>query len=184
MSPSSPKGQTSTWSPPNVHTSTHHHHLLEGKIHQRVGPLTTFGFPSARRPSAARPVEAPTARFDSRGCQVDAGLRPHAEGASPFSSTSLLQRSPNSSGCPEGQDARTRSDTWGPSPPAAAGGRSGSIVRLPEVHAAPLSPPRHRSPGVPCLRRRSMLLEALAGRLPGGRCPMWQLEEELDGVAQ
>ena len=34
MSPSSPKGQTSTWSPPNVHTSTHHHHLLEGKIHQ------------------------------------------------------------------------------------------------------------------------------------------------------
>ena len=28
MSPTSPKGQTSTCSPPKVHTSTHYHHLV------------------------------------------------------------------------------------------------------------------------------------------------------------
>ena len=36
-------------------------------------------------------VEAPTARFDSQGCQVDARLRPRVEEAGLFSSTSLLQ---------------------------------------------------------------------------------------------
>ena len=36
MSPTSPKGQTSTCSPPKVHTSTHYHHLLESKIQQRA----------------------------------------------------------------------------------------------------------------------------------------------------
>eukprot|EP00964_Phaeocystis_antarctica_P062449 scaffold37421_cov39-Phaeocystis_antarctica.AAC.1 len=32
-------------------------------------------------PVRARPLEAPTARFDSRGYQVDGRLRPRAEGA-------------------------------------------------------------------------------------------------------
>ena len=36
-------------------------------------------------------VEAPTARFDSQGCQVDARLRHRVEEAGLFSSTSLLQ---------------------------------------------------------------------------------------------
>ena len=38
MSPISPKGQTSTCIPPNVHTSTHHHHLLGVKIQQTPHP--------------------------------------------------------------------------------------------------------------------------------------------------
>ena len=42
------------------------------------------------RPLLVR-VEALTARCVSRGCPVDARLRPHAEGAGRISSTSLLQ---------------------------------------------------------------------------------------------
>ena len=42
-----------------------------------------------RRP--ARPVEAPTSRFDSRGCPADVHLRPRAEEAGRTSSTRLLQ---------------------------------------------------------------------------------------------
>ena len=39
----------------------------------------------------ARPVEAPTSRFDSRGCPVHRHLRPRAEEAGRTSSTRLLQ---------------------------------------------------------------------------------------------
>ena len=35
MSPTSPRGQTSTCSPPKVHTSTHYHHLVGVKRPQR-----------------------------------------------------------------------------------------------------------------------------------------------------
>ena len=52
-----------------------------------VWTLTTF----STSPVRARPLEAPTARCDSRGCPVDARLRPHDEGAGRISSTSLLQ---------------------------------------------------------------------------------------------
>jgi hypothetical protein len=67
--------------------------------------------------------------------------------------------SPESSGC---RGPKTRSGTWDPRPPAAAGGRPGSIFRLPEACArARLSQPlRHRRPGVPCRRRPSTLLQA------------------------
>ena len=37
---------------------------------------------------------------------------------------------------------------------------------------------------MPCLRRPSTLLKALAIRLGGGSCPIWQLEEELDDVSR
>ena len=47
------------------------------------------GIPKNRRP--ARPVEAPTSRFDSRGCRADVHLRPRAEEAGRTSSTRLLQ---------------------------------------------------------------------------------------------
>ena len=46
-------------------------------------------YPKNRRP--ARPVEAPTSRFDSQGCPADVHLRPRAEEAGPTSSTRLLQ---------------------------------------------------------------------------------------------
>ena len=54
--------------------------------------------------------------------------------------------SPELSGC---RMPRARPGARGLRPPAAAGGRPGSIVRLPEpeVHAAPLSPPRNRYSG-------------------------------------
>ena len=71
---------------------------------------------SCASPSAARPLEAPTARCDSRGCPADAHLRPHAEGAGLISSTSLLQLA-RVSGC---RGPRTRSGTWDlrtPTPP-------------------------------------------------------------------
>ena len=37
---------------------------------------------------------------------------------------------------------------------------------------------------MPCLRRLSTLLKALAVRLGVGSCPIWQLEEELDDVSR
>ena len=46
-------------------------------------------YPENRRP--ARPVEAPTSRFDSRGCPVHRHPRPRAEEAGRTSSTRLLQ---------------------------------------------------------------------------------------------
>ena len=46
-------------------------------------------YPENRRP--ARPVEAPTSRFDSRGCPVHRHPRPRAEEAGRISSTRLLQ---------------------------------------------------------------------------------------------
>eukprot|EP00964_Phaeocystis_antarctica_P138003 scaffold102637_cov47-Phaeocystis_antarctica.AAC.1 len=42
-------------------------------------------------PVRARPLEAPTARLDSRGYQVDGRLRPRVEGAGRYSSPSLPQ---------------------------------------------------------------------------------------------
>ena len=45
----------------------------------------------AQHPRAARPVEAPTSRFDSRGCPVHRHPRPRAEEAGRTSSTRLLQ---------------------------------------------------------------------------------------------
>ena len=70
----------------------------------------------------ARPLEAPTARCVSRGCPVDARLRPHAKGAGRISSTSLLQltgveRLP-----------RAKNEIWylGPQPPN--GGRRATKV--------------------------------------------------------
>ena len=53
----------------------------------RVRTITT---PSTS-PVRARPLEAPRARCDSRGCPVDAHHRPHAEEAGRLSSTGLLQ---------------------------------------------------------------------------------------------
>ena len=52
-----------------------------------VWTLATLG-PS---PVHARPVEAPTSRFDSRGCPVHRHPRPRAEEAGRTSSTRLLQ---------------------------------------------------------------------------------------------
>ena len=46
-------------------------------------------YPENRR--SARPVEAPTSRFDSRGCPVHRHPRPRAEEAGRISSTRLLQ---------------------------------------------------------------------------------------------
>ena len=118
----------------------------------RVRTITT---PSTS-PVRARPLEAPTARCDSRGCPVDARLRPHAEGAGRISSTSLLQLA-GVSGC---RGPRTRSGTWDHRPPAAAGGRPGSMCWLPEACSSTPQPLRRRQPGVPCRRRLSTLLQA------------------------
>ena len=52
-----------------------------------VWSLATLG----TSPVHARPVEAPTSRFDSRGCPADVHLRPRAEEAGRTSSTRLLQ---------------------------------------------------------------------------------------------
>ena len=46
---------------------------------------------SGTSPVHARPVEAPTSRFDSRGCPVHRHPRPRAEEAGRTSSTRLLQ---------------------------------------------------------------------------------------------
>jgi len=101
-------------------------------------------------------VEALTARCDSRGCPADAHLRAHAEGAGRISSTSLLQLA-GVRGC---RGPRTRSGTWDHRPPAAAGGRPGSMCWLPEACSSTPQPLRHRQPGVPCRRRPSTLLQA------------------------
>ena len=111
---------------------------------------------SCASPSAARPLEAPTARCDSRGYPAEAHLRPHAEGAGLISSTSLLQLA-RVSGC---RGPRTRSGTWDLRTPAAAGGRPGSMCRLPEACWSMPEPLRHRRPCVPCRRRPSTLLQA------------------------
>ena len=118
------------------------------------GPVTIAT--SCASPSAARPLEAPTARCDSRGCPAEAHLRPHAEGAGLISSTSLLQLA-RVSGC---RGPRTRSGTWDLRTPAAAGGRPGSMCRLPEACWSMPEPLRHRRPCVPCRRRPSTLLKA------------------------
>ena len=55
---------------------------------------------------------------------------------------------------------RTRSGTWDHRPPAAAGGRPGSMCWLPEACSSTPQPLRHRQPGVPCRRRPSTLLQA------------------------
>ena len=116
-------------------------------------------------------VEAPTARCDSRGCPAEAHLRPHAEGAGLISSTSFLQLA-RVSGC---RGPRTRSGTWDLRPPAAAGGRSGSMCGLPEACSSTPEPLRHRRLCVPCRRRPSTLLQASpvekgeAGALFGSR---------------
>ena len=70
-------------------------------------------------------VEAPTARCDSRGCPVDARLRPHAEGAGRISSTSLLQltgveRLP-----------RAKNEIWYLGSQAPSGGRRATRVDVP-----------------------------------------------------
>ena len=110
----------------------------------------------ARRRPLHSSVEAPTARCDSRGCPAEAHLRPHAEGAGRISSTSLLQLA-GVRGC---RGPRTRSGTWDTRPPAAAGGRPGSMCWLPEACSSTPQPLRHRQPGVPCRRRPSTLLQA------------------------
>ena len=55
---------------------------------------------------------------------------------------------------------RTRSGYWDLRPPAAAGGRPGSMCRLLEACCSTLQPLRHRRPCVPCRRRLSTLLQA------------------------
>ena len=55
---------------------------------------------------------------------------------------------------------RTRSGYWDLRPPAAAGGRPGSICRLLEACCSTPQPLRHRRPCVPCRRRLSTLLQA------------------------
>ena len=53
------------------------------------GVVITAVMPSI--PRAARPVEAPTSRFDSRGCPFHRHLGPRAEEAGRTSATRLLQ---------------------------------------------------------------------------------------------
>ena len=57
------------------------------QVQRPVWLLATLG----TSPVHARPVEAPTSRFDSRGCPVHRHPRPRAEEAGPTSSTRLLQ---------------------------------------------------------------------------------------------
>ena len=95
-------------------------------------------------------VEAPTARFDSQGCQVDAHPRPRVAEAGLFSSTSSCHSWRQLSCC---RGRRTRSGYWDLRPPAAAGGRPGSMCRLLEACSSTPEPLRHRRPCVPCRRR-------------------------------
>eukprot|EP00964_Phaeocystis_antarctica_P047248 scaffold27328_cov67-Phaeocystis_antarctica.AAC.3 len=62
-----------------------------------------------------------------------------------------------SSGC---RGPSTRSGTWDLRPPAAAGGRPGSMYRLREACQSTPGPLRHCRPCVPCRRRPSTLLQA------------------------
>ena len=138
-------GPLDAWLAPDG-AQTHRDFLLGG------WRLTTRAHVAVRCSS----VEALTARCDSRGCPADAHLRAHAEGAGRISSTSLLQLA-GVRGC---RGPRTRSGTWDHRPPAAAGGRPGSMCWLPEACSSTPQPLRHRQPGVPCRRRPSTLLQA------------------------
>ena len=117
-----------------------------------VWRLTTPGTSSVRCSS----VEAPTARCDSRGSvqpthtfelmpkERVVSLRPA------FAAARRSQRLPRA--------PRTRSGTWDTRPPAAAGGRPGSMCWLPEACSSTPQPLRHRRTDVPCRRRPSTLL--------------------------
>ena len=105
-------------------------------------------------PSSWSSLEALTARFDSRGYQVDGSLRPRVEGAGRYSSNSLPQL-PAVERLP-----RAKHEVWilGPGPwdlrhPSAAGGRPGSMYRLREACETMPEPINHRRPCVPCRRR-------------------------------
>ena len=82
--------------PPSAHTRrgvywcTHRGHKNPRTPWPRGVPVWTLAT-LGTSPVHARPVEAPTPRFDSRGCPVHRHPRPRAEEAGRTSSTRLLQ---------------------------------------------------------------------------------------------
>ena len=92
MSPTSPKAQISTCSPPSVHTSTHYHHLLGVKRPQ-----------SARRFRALAELLGPLrSRRDAAGAGTDAA-RPAARGGADIGTYSFPKAQAGSFSQPPGR---------------------------------------------------------------------------------